>query len=274
MLTILTSSKSKQVVKGNYDVSWNIDDTSALDFHIINWGVLNDWICYNFQLIIDSSDTVFDIGANVGYISIPIAKTLPKTTTYAFEPDNEVFRLLCDNVSINNLENIVTLPIALQDDQSAEIGKLQVRRSIDGDGKNNLGLSSIQNLELHTIRSQTCQFSTIDKIADKYNIDKLDFIKIDVEGAENRVIAGGLRTIKKSNPIILFENSYILDELTRQNTKASFDLLKEIGYKLFFEIRNEKELVKIEKESNNECNILAVPEMKKDYFLETCCNCE
>ena len=256
------------MIKGRYDVLWNVDNTSALDFHITNHGILNDWICYNFASIIGSNDVIFDIGANAGYISIPIAKTLPKTTTYAFEPDNEAFQLLWGNIKINNLENIVALPIALQNDQCSEEGLLHIRRSIDGNGQNNLGLSSIENFELYTVKNQICRFSTIDKIANKYKIDKLDFIKIDVEGSESRVIGGGFNTIKKYNPIILFENSFILDQmLNNQNTKVSFDLLKEIGYKLFLEIRDEKELVRVSKESNNQCNILAVPENKESLFL-------
>jgi FkbM family methyltransferase len=256
-----------RLVVGKHEVLWNTDDGSALDFHIAKYGIFGDWVCRNFESIVRPDDVIFDVGANAGYISIPIAKAFPKTVTYAFEPDDEMFQRLRDNIRSNNLENVVALPVALQDDQLSEGGSLHIRRAVDGNGKNNAGLSSIENLKSYTVKDQACKFSTVDKIVKEYGIDRLDFMKLDVEGAEGRVIAGGFSAIKKCSPVILFENSPVLDGmLGKQNTRETFELLKDAGYGLFFEIFDEKELRKIDRESSHDCNVLAVPRNREGLF--------
>ena len=77
------------------------------------------------------------------------------------------------------------------------------------------------------------------KTLDSFNIENVGFIKIDVEGFEEKVIRGGLLTIIKSNyPPILFEcwqvgYNTICGQMTQEKHDSLYNLLKTLGYEIF-----------------------------------------
>ena len=76
---------------------------------------------------------------------------------------------------------------------------------------------------------------------DSLNLERVDYMKIDVEGAEHLVIAGAERTIKKFKPVIYFEDLNSLDseyiqKIGASNIPNSFELLKSYGYSNFQKI--------------------------------------
>jgi len=74
---------------------------------------------------------------------------------------------------------------------------------------------------------------------DDLNLDKLDFIKIDVQGFEENVINGGINTIKKCNPIIFFEDSY--NKKTLESRSNTIYLLRNLGYTILRILYNNNE---------------------------------
>ena len=81
------------------------------------------------------------------------------------------------------------------------------------------GVGRIKSDEPHGRSTMPVQVNTLDS----YNIQDVDFIKIDVEGYETRVLQGGLETIKRDSPAILCE-------INRGDFSAR-QLLESIGYK-------------------------------------------
>jgi hypothetical protein len=104
----------------------------------------------------------------------------------------------------------------------------------------NKGLSSIEDIEQFTVKTVKVPATTIDAFVAKHKLKRVDFIKIDVEGAEAKVLKGSKKTIKEFKPIIEYEYSTIIDQLAHsQNTKECFSLLQQLGY-VQYEIVNEK----------------------------------
>jgi glutathione peroxidase-family protein len=67
---------------------------------------------------------------------------------------------------------------------------------------------------------------------DNLNIDKLDFIKLDIQGFENKALIGGIKTIKNNMPTIFIENyDGRCDEKIKEQERAPIDLLLNLGYK-------------------------------------------
>ena len=139
---------------------------------------------------------IIDIGAQSGLYSL-YAKYLPLSTFYSFEPFPETYKLLNDNLILNNIKNVKTFNLGL----SNKSGSAILNTSISHNGLHTLGKNP---LRFDDIKKIEINIETIDNLFYDKNID-VDFIKIDTEGHEYYILQGGLKTIKKCNPIIQIE---------------------------------------------------------------------
>jgi len=126
---------------------------------------------------LQSSDVFFDIGANVGTCTI-LASKVCDAKTIAVEPDTENYMMLKDNVRINNIEDRVTAI-------NAAVG------STKGSAKFTLGFGSTSRvLKDEEADARCCEVPLVplDDVATGFDPDVL---KIDTEGYEYPVLAGG-----------------------------------------------------------------------------------
>ncbi len=262
--------KDSDIIVGKYGLRYLFMPDSALDDHVLRYGILRDWIAIHLGEIVNSEGVVFDIGANVGLLTIPFAgKHVKNGMVYAFEPDfGNVCQLFC-NVRINHLKNVVIEPKAVQDRVDLENVSFHIRRAVDGDGLVNQGISTLQPTEMHNQEIVRVSATTIDKYVVDKGIRRLDFIKIDVEGSEYRVLTGGRKTIQDLKPIILYEFSNELDRLTKtDNSIQSYRFLDALGYKQF-ELVDESYLQEINDPPHDRfgCNIICFPPSKLPISL-------
>ena len=150
------------------------------------------------------SPVIFDVGANIGTYSSWIAKLLPNSKIYAFEPQRLVFQMFCGNMSVNNFENVYAYNQAVSD----VAGQLTFTEP-DYTSNNNFGsFSLVEDLTPAKSKySSTVDVITIDQFVEKYQIPRVDFIKIDVEGMDLLVLGGAKKTIQSYQPGILVEYS-------------------------------------------------------------------
>jgi FkbM family methyltransferase len=149
-----------------------------------------------FKLVKDG-DTIFDIGANIGWYSNHLAKKFPNSTIYSFEPIPETFNQITANTKLNEATNIRLNNLAL----SLKKEKLAFYYS-----PSVTGASSSQNItENINMTKLELEAETIDNFMSTNSISKLDFIKCDVEGAEYFVYQGGFETFKYHKPIVFTE---------------------------------------------------------------------
>ena len=166
--------------------------------------------------------TFLDIGANVGNHSIFIAKAFPDAKVIAFEPHPDAFALLAANVSFNRLnDRISVINKALSDGYYTATIRTPAH---------NLGGST---LELQIRGRSAAEYfdicSTV--IGDDYINTIVDFIKIDVEGHELKVLSGLSNTLKKMKPTIFVEVDERTDSLVR-------DFICHLGYCEAFRDKN------------------------------------
>ena len=149
----------------------------------------NNLIKYAQQYLTDTS-IILDIGANIGTWSIPLATHNRKV--YSFEPYDSSFYALCGNIFLNQKSNIVPYHIALTDDATKKT-KMFLPETVNKGG--------CKLIETTEESPHQYTLSTIDS----FQFDRVDFIKLDVEGQELNVLKGGFRTITTYKPMIFFE---------------------------------------------------------------------
>lgn len=180
--------------------------------------------------LVKDGDTIFDIGANIGWYSIHLAMKLNSSKIYSFEPIPSTFNQLKLNVKLNGCENIVLNNLALTDKKQ----KLSFFYS-----PNNTVASSSRNImENDEAQLIECDANTIDEYIIENNITSLDFIKCDVEGAEYFVYKGGIKIFEKFKPIIFTE---MLRKWAAKFDYHPNDIVKlftDIGYKCFIIIND------------------------------------
>ncbi|MFZ9981173.1 MAG: FkbM family methyltransferase [Cyclobacteriaceae bacterium] len=140
---------------------------------------------------------VADAGANMGMFTVFAARRVKNGKVIAFEPVPSVFKRLQDNVMINDLKNV----IALQTGLSNTTGVLPIYE-IEGD---NEGLSTLYPGSLQQSRVTEVEVKPLDLILEKQGIDRMDLIKMDIEGGELSALRGSIQTIRKFRPAILIE---------------------------------------------------------------------
>lgn len=148
-----------------------------------------------------SCKVVFDVGANIGWYSLHLARLLGQSggKIYAFEPVPGTYAELAHNISLNGRGDTVRAHnIALGEaDGTLEFYVPAFTGSV--------AASSVPLFPDDENRTVECPVTTLDTFIERNGIERLDLIKCDVEGAELFVLRGGLKTIEEHTPVIMLE---------------------------------------------------------------------
>jgi FkbM family methyltransferase len=152
---------------------------------------------------------VYDVGANVGLVAVPLARHVgQRGTIVCFEPVAENYRRLRRNIALNGLTNCVVHQLALGD----TTGTVQIAREVShGSSSGNAVLvSASPNLERYDAIA-TVPIERLDDVVEHEGLPLPNVIKLDVEGAEVGFLAGARKTLRAARPVILGEfNSGLL----------------------------------------------------------------
>ncbi len=169
--------------------------------------------------------TVIDIGANLGVYSLPMARLIGEMgRVFAYEPGSETRMLLERSRDLNEVTNLGILPFALSDRER--------------EGRLVFGGSSELNALGDSGAGETVRITSLDSEDAARGWPSPDFIKIDAEGEEERVLAGGRNFFFRHSPLIMFE----IKAGAKVNEKLRA-LLPTIGYRLFRQLEGAPVLV-------------------------------
>lgn len=160
-------------------------------------GIINEiWIEKHYVpkgFEIKEKDTILDVGAQIGVFSVYAAHHAKKGKIYAFEPMSENFKMLKENTNLNKLKNITNINCALSDKNGKE--------SLFIDDLNTGGHSFFNDKKSWSKNKIIVKSMNLDSFFNKYKIKKIDFLKMDCEGAEYKIFFGAskktLEKIKK-----------------------------------------------------------------------------
>lgn len=159
-----------------------------------------------------------DIGANLGEWTLPLARATGGTgRVIAIEPNPTVADALRLTLNINDMSQCKVLQCALSDRPGA--GQLHLNEANSG-----MARLGVPDRDGGTVGVDV---TTCDALAARERIERLDFVKIDVEGHERQVLEGGRDTLARFHPALVIETGH--EEAADRAVIA--DLLEGLGYR-------------------------------------------
>jgi len=168
---------------------------------------------------LQNDDIVVDVGAHVGLFTLKVAKSVK--LAIAAEPHPLNYKLLTMNIVLNKLKNVIPVKLAL----SNYSGRACLYLSKDSTSHTLGGwffrLRSGETLEV--------EVETLDRLIDELKVDKVTFVKIDVEGAELDVLKGSQRVLTENDSLFLAIAAYHYPEEALEVA----EYLRTRGFKVF-----------------------------------------
>jgi FkbM family methyltransferase len=161
---------------------------------------------------------VVDVGANIGAHTMAFASVVRTGVIHAIEPQRPLFHMLCGSLALCGVRNVNALCCAL----GREVGSVRVP-ALDYLVPQNFGALELRNVPRDVMAEDVASFPL-----DSLNLNRLDFLKVDVEGMELDVLHGGEGTIAQYRPVISVEAD------REQNTPAMLAWLRLHGYRAWW----------------------------------------
>ena len=190
-----------------------------LESELLYRGAFDEKSLLYFMRLLRAGDVCLDVGANVGALSLSMSHRVGQNgRVIAFEPGPLLFERLERNLDLSGAHNVEAHQIGLSNKRGKLFWSLE-----EGDNAGNAMLSSSGgDTVVEVQRLDDCDFIS--------GLQRIDFVKIDVEGMELEVIEGGISAIKRHHPMMLVETLFSGDAAQDEKIKTMFDLLGAVGY--------------------------------------------
>ena len=182
-------------------------------------GESDRWDLLHARRFLRPGAVIFDVGANFGYYALMLAASLRgECEVHAFEPSASTHARLVKHVALNGMTCVHPHRLALSDVPGT--ASMNSRQGNSGASFLEMGGGEVA-------------VTTLDEFVEGRGLRRLDFMKIDVEGFEERVLRGGERTLRRLRPIVLLEVQPTTFERTGSSVQRVVDLLTGAGYQLW-----------------------------------------
>jgi len=140
-----------------------------------------------------------DVGANLGEYTVFMAKRLARGRVFSFEPMKSIRDLLVENINLNGFSNVQVFDYGVSDRKQT----LNFHEIDDG----NEGLGTFYPGLKKSTKHEEILLKPLDEEFSSLRFDRVDFIKIDIEGGELFALKGAAVTIRKYRPLVMVEVS-------------------------------------------------------------------
>ncbi len=172
----------------------------------------------SYAAFLVDGETIVDVGANIGTHSIALASRFPHSEVVAFEPQPLAFSLLVANVFASRMANVYPRNLGCSDAEKV------IHVAPDYEAMEwNIGAFSLVGAS--ESREGTLPMSLV-ALDDMKFRQRVQFLKVDVEGMEEMVLAGAAKLIDRDRPIVYFE------VLEIERLAGAKQLLQGLGYEL------------------------------------------
>lgn len=205
-------------------VRFELDLERYIDVHLFYLGYHEHALTRFYEVNLRSGDVFLDFGANIGYFSLLAAKrVLPRGQVHAFEINADDCRRLKRHIEINQCFDVVCINhVAVSD----RIGDVKMVVKVTGAGSSHVDAEGKSGTEI--VRA-----ITLDRYAKDCGLTNIDFIKLDIEGGELRMLQGARQTLRELRPVMTLELNPRALSRFRASVKQVIDELDNEGYSLY-----------------------------------------
>jgi len=200
---------------------------------------------YLFSGLIDEDSIVLDVGANIGFYSLTLSNKIKSGKVYSFEAVDTTFDKLSKNISNSHKDSVI---------KALNLGAWNKEEEVTFSlpDQDNIGAFTAGSVDSDKTTTCVAKMITLDSFVEKESLEKVDFIKMDIEGAELNALKGAHKLLENFRPTILLEVCSETCERFNYKVQDLWELLKQYGYKAYkigytpsdsFEIKNFDDIV-------------------------------
>jgi FkbM family methyltransferase len=221
-------------------IVYEVDLSEGIDLSLFFFGGFQQYVSNNWFYKFPEDAVVIDVGANFGMMSLQFAKATPHGTVYSFEPTHYALSKFKRNLELNpelaSHIRVINSFVSAVSDKNPNI-KAFSSWKVDGEKSD----------DMHPVHWGAAKSAdgvgsvTLDDFFKQNNLNKIDFIKIDVDGHEFEVLQGARACIGTFKPVVIFEiGLYLLVEKKIEYTFFN-DYFTSLNYKLY-DAKNRKQV--------------------------------
>ncbi|MCA9669797.1 MAG: FkbM family methyltransferase [Myxococcales bacterium] len=213
------------VVVERRGIQFELDLTQQIDSAIFYDGYFELGTTEAIERIVEAGMVVFDIGANIGCHALQLARLVgPAGHVWAFEPTGWATKKLRRNLELNpDLAQTLNIVNCALSDETRARTEYSFRSQWNADGK--------QTAEEHG----EVDFITLDEFVHERGVTSLDFVKLDVDGYETKILRGARETLKRFKPAMIIEVSDYWQRRVGDSLDALVCELERVGYRYYDE---------------------------------------
>ena len=260
---LLPSKGTRKISTLKYNIKMDLDLNEYLQSYLYFFGSYELPTLKLIKRLLKPSDMILDIGANVGYTSLTFAKFInDKGKIFSFEPEKKNYNTFLKNIKLNKFNNIYPHKLAVADENKSI--KLYLSKS-ENDGIH----STLLHTDTLSENYEEVEAVKMDDFVKNNNITKVNFVKIDVEGAEIDVINGMKQVMSDNQPVIILELVESLQKLKNLTTSEFKKILfNEYNYYPFI-ISDKGFISKCDLDSKHESdNVVFIHKDKINFYNE------
>lgn len=180
------------------------------------------------QPFVPADAVVCDVGAHAGQFARLFAAMAPRGHVYAFEPGAYARSVLEPALRLRRVANVTVVPCGLADEE----GSLELQVPVKRSGSLGFGLAHLGQPDgRHPVQREAIALTTLDLFAHDRGLERLDFIKADIEGWEIRMLDGASETLARFRPALLLELVAGSLERADDSPEDAWDILRPLGYR-------------------------------------------
>jgi FkbM family methyltransferase len=222
--------KTDRVEVERQGLRWALDLGEGIDFSIYLLGAFEPGTQETLRKLAKPGDIVLDIGANIGAHTLGIAQSVgPQGRVFAFEPADFAYEKLCRNLALNPALAVRTFPQqTLLAASATDRSEPQIYASWPL--QNCAAVHPKHRGQL--VSTARASVDTLDSFAARNQLERLDLIKMDVDGHELPVLQGACKTLGRLRPILVMEISPYVHAEHNHSFAEFVALLKSFSYSL------------------------------------------
>lgn len=219
--------KKEVIIINNFDgdIKMKIDPSRSMGAALY-WTGFHEFREFIFLHHFLTKEMVFvDVGSNQGEYSLFAAKRLTQGKVIAFEPLPSIRYVLNENIKLNRFNNILVFDCGLSDHESTllihEIENVHE------------GLATFYPGDRQSKSTFNVPLTSLDNIFETMKLNRLDFIKIDIEGGELKALKGASTVIQKYRPVLMVEINELTYSAAGYGSKDVEVFFESIGYQAY-----------------------------------------